>query len=54
MDPVLILVVVLALVVVGLLPGWGYNRTLGWGYGPSGLASLVLVVLVIFMLWGRV
>lgn len=42
----LLLVVVLLLAVV---PAWPYSR--GWGYGPSGLLGIILVVLVLAMLF---
>lgn len=49
MSPIVLVIVVLLL--LGALPSWPYSRS--WGYGPSGLLSLVLVVLVIMALTGR-
>jgi hypothetical protein len=46
-----ILIIVLILMLIGSLPTWGYSR--GWGYGPSGLLSLVVIVLLILFLMGR-
>ena len=46
------LLIVLVLLLVGTLPSWPYSR--GWGYYPSGLLGLVLVVLLLFVLLGRV
>jgi hypothetical protein len=46
-----ILIIILVLLLVGALPNWGYSS--GWGYGPSGIVGLLLVVLVIAMLTGR-
>lgn len=46
-----ILIVVLIIALIGGLPSWGYSR--GWGYGPSGIIGLVLVVLLVLMLLGR-
>ena len=43
-----ILLIVLILLLVGALPRWGYNRN--WGYQPSGLLSLVLVVVLVCVL----
>ncbi|MGO7609440.1 DUF3309 family protein, partial [Rhizobium ruizarguesonis] len=37
---------------LGALPNWGYSR--GWGYGPSGVLGLVLVIIIILVLMGRV
>ncbi|HEX2764792.1 MAG TPA: DUF3309 family protein [Allosphingosinicella sp.] len=46
-----ILLVILVLLLLGALPTWGYSR--GWGYGPSGILGLVLVVVLILFLMGR-
>lgn len=47
-----ILIVVLILLLVGALPNWGWSG--GWGYGPSGLIGVVLVVLLILVLTGYI
>ncbi|EED65930.1 DUF3309 family protein [Comamonas testosteroni] len=46
-----ILLVVLILVLIGALPAWPHSRS--WGYFPSGLVGLAVVVLVILLLMGR-
>lgn len=46
-----ILVVILVLMLLGAVPAWPHSRS--WGYGPSGLVSVVLVLLVILLLTGR-
>jgi len=46
-----ILLVVIVLVLIGALPSWPYSRE--WGYYPSGLAGLVVLILVIMLLMGR-
>lgn len=46
-----ILIVVLVLLLVGALPSWPYSS--GWGYGPSGLLGVALLILVIMLLTGR-
>jgi len=46
-----LLLVVLILLLLGALPSWPYSR--GWGYYPSGLFGVLLVILVLFMLMGR-
>lgn len=43
-----ILMIVLFVLLVGVTPSWGYSR--GWGYGPSGLVGIVLVVLLVLVL----
>jgi Protein of unknown function (DUF3309) len=47
----LILLVILVLLVVGALPAWPYSS--GWGFGPSGVLGLVLVVIIVLALTGR-
>jgi hypothetical protein len=45
-----LLVILLVLALVGGLPTWGYSRS--WGYGPSGLVGLILVLVVLWLLLG--
>lgn len=40
-----ILLVVLILMLVGVVPAWPHSR--GWGYGPSGLLGVVIVLLIL-------
>jgi len=47
----LILLIVLVLLLVGALPNWPYSRS--WGYAPSGLLTLVVVVVVLLAVTGR-
>lgn len=49
---VTILIVLLILALVGGLPTWGYSRS--WGYGPSGVVGLILVILLVLWLLGRI
>ncbi|HVJ34927.1 MAG TPA: DUF3309 family protein [Terriglobia bacterium] len=44
-----ILLVILILALIGAIPAWPYSR--GWGYGPSGV-TVVLLILVIIALSG--
>ena len=46
-----ILLVILILVLIGAVPSWSYSRN--WGYGPSGVIGLVVIVLIIMLLTGR-
>lgn len=46
----LVLLVILLLLVVGGLPTWGYHE---YGYGPSGIGGILLLVLVVLLLTGR-
>jgi hypothetical protein len=46
-----ILLVILVLALVGLLPTWSHSRH--WGYGPSGVTGLLVVVLIVLLVTGR-
>jgi hypothetical protein len=46
-----ILVIVLLIALIGALPNWQYST--GWGYYPSGILGIVLVVIVVMILMGR-
>ena len=46
-----ILIVILVLLLIGAVPTWPYSR--GWGYYPSGLLGLLLMILLILALTGR-
>jgi hypothetical protein len=47
-----ILLVVLILMLIGAVPAWPHSR--GWGYGPSGGLSLVVIILIVLLLSGRI
>lgn len=47
-----ILLIILILLLIGAVPRWPHSR--GWGYGPSGLLAVILVVLIVLILMGRV
>jgi hypothetical protein len=46
----LVLVVLLLLFALGGLPNWGYHS---YGYGPSGVSGVLLVVVAVLLLTGR-
>ncbi len=46
----LLLLVFLIILLFGALPTWPYSR--GWGYYPSGIFGVVLVVIVLLLLFG--
>lgn len=46
-----ILLIVVILLLVGAIPSWPHSRS--WGYGPSGLLGLILVVLIILFVMGK-
>ncbi|MCB4366440.1 DUF3309 domain-containing protein [Hydrogenophaga taeniospiralis] len=46
-----ILLIVLILMLVGVIPTWSHSRS--WGYGPSGVLGLIVVILLVMVLTGR-
>ena len=46
-----ILLIILILILIGAVPNWGYSR--GWGYGPSGIVGILLIVVIVLLLMGR-
>ena len=46
-----ILLIVLIIILLGLVPAWPHAR--GWGYGPSGIVGIVVVILLVLLLAGR-
>jgi hypothetical protein len=46
-----LLIVILLLLLIGALPMWGYSS--GWGPYPSGIAAVLIIVLVILLITGR-
>ena len=46
-----ILIILLILLLVGAVPSWPHSRN--WGYYPSGLLGVVLIVVIILALSGR-
>jgi hypothetical protein len=51
MDLVTILIIILILGLIGVVPAWPHSR--GWGYMPSGIIGLILIILIIMFLTGR-
>ncbi|HYH18176.1 MAG TPA: DUF3309 family protein [Azospirillum sp.] len=46
-----ILLIILIILLIGAVPAWPYSRS--WGYGPSGILGLLLIVVLILALTGR-
>ena len=46
----LLLLIILLVIVLGGLPNWGFHD---YGYGPSGIGSVLLLILLIMLLTGR-
>ncbi len=47
----LILLILLILVLVGALPRWGYSRS--WGYRPTGIIGILVIVVLVLLLTGN-
>jgi hypothetical protein len=47
----LLLIVIIVILLIGVLPSWPYAA--GWGYYPSGVMGIVLIVLIVLLLTGR-
>ena len=46
-----ILLIVLVLIVIGVLPSWPHSRS--WGYGPTGIGAVLLIILIVLLATGR-
>ncbi|HEX5344849.1 MAG TPA: DUF3309 family protein [Duganella sp.] len=46
-----IILIILVLALIGALPTWPHSRD--WGYVPSGITGLIVVILLILLLTGR-
>ncbi|AYD64783.1 DUF3309 domain-containing protein [Achromobacter sp. LC458] len=47
-----ILLIILILLLIGAVPAWPHSRS--WGYYPSGLLGIVVIVLIVMLLMGRI
>lgn len=47
-----ILLILLIVMLLGALPSWPYSR--GWGYYPSGVFGVVLLVIIVLLLMGQI
>jgi hypothetical protein len=46
-----IALIIIILLLLGAVPTWPHSR--GWGYGPSGILGVILIIVVIMLLTGR-
>jgi hypothetical protein len=44
-------IVLLVILLIGAAPAWPYSRS--WGYYPSGLIGLVMLIVLLLLLTGR-
>jgi len=47
----MVLLIIVVLMLVGVLPAWPHARN--WGYGPSGILGVVLVIVIVLAVMGR-
>ena len=47
-----LLLVIVILILLGVIPTWPHSRS--WGYAPSGVVTVLLVVLIVLLLTGRI
>ena len=47
-----LVLIIVVLLLLGVVPSWPYSK--GWGYGPSGILGLVLVVVIVLLAMGRI
>lgn len=52
MDPLTFLLILFIVLLVVGAPIWPHSQS--WGYGPSGILGLVIIVLLILMLAGKI
>ena len=48
----LILLILLIVLLIGATPAWPYSR--GWGYYPTGVLGVILVIFLVLLLMGQV
>lgn len=46
----LVLIILLVLLCLGGLPSWGYHQ---YGWAPSGIGGILVIILVVLLLTGR-
>lgn len=47
----LLIILLLIILLIGALPSWQYSS--GWGYYPSGILGLILIIFFVLLLLGR-
>jgi asparagine N-glycosylation enzyme membrane subunit Stt3 len=47
-----VLLVILILLLIGALPTWPHSKE--WGYGPSGGAGLIVIILIVLLVLGKI
>ena len=47
----LVLLIILIVLLLGGLPTWGYHS---YGYGPSGIVGVLVIILIVLLFTGRI
>ena len=47
-----ILLIVLVLLLIGAIPSWPHSRS--WGYGPSGVLGVIVIIFIVLLVMGRI
>jgi len=47
----IVLVIVLLVILFGSAPVWPH--AVSWGYGPSGLVGLILIIVIVLLVMGK-
>jgi hypothetical protein len=47
-----LVLIIVVLLLLGAVPTWPYSRE--WGYGPSGILGLALVIVIALLMTGRI
>lgn len=50
--PGTLLLILLVILLLGVFPTWPYSKS--WGYTPSGLLGVILIIVLVLVLMGRI
>ena len=49
----ILVIVLLVVLLFGALPHWGYAANYNYGYWPSGVVGLIVIILLVLLLAGH-
>jgi hypothetical protein len=52
MSVTTIILIILVLLLVGAVPTWPYSSS--WGYAPSGILGVIVLIFLVLLLMGRI
>jgi hypothetical protein len=52
MSVSMIILILLVLFLVGVIPTWPHSRN--WGYGPSGMIGVILIIVLVLWVLGKI